>query len=1405
MCEWIGGWLAVLRSRALLRAALVAALAVALTTPTAASASATSARGAETDPPALGGAGAMTALLPNGLGEGLSLSFRGHRIRHRAPRAGISLKPSKTKPYWACPEDLCEEIIDPQPIRASGHWKLPAAAGRPLEGSGEYGGYDPLDLQSAYNLHIPYPEESTQTIAIVDAYGYEGIAEDLETYRHRYGLRPCTKANGCFRRVNEYGAEYNYPREGWQGENALDIDMASAACPSCHILLVDAASNSDSDLATAVNEAADLGATEISNSYGGAEESCGENNCEEYGAAYDDHPGVMITAAGGDTGYDNNGSGYESPEVPAAYPDVVAVGATSLRRASSGWSAEVWPESGSGCSRSEPKPAWQFDTGCANRTTNDVAAVGACETPVSSYSTPEHGWRVVCGTSVSTPLVAGIEAHASTFARSLPGAEAFYSDPGALLGVTRGSNGKCEPEYLCHAGLGYNGPTGNGTPNGPLELTSLTPIIATRPATALTSSAATLNGAVDPQGVSTIYHFEYGTTTSYGTSAPEPGASAGSGTAKEQVSQTITGLQSDTTYHYRLVVGGSVGADSVFRTAQSTVATVAPDVGPANGGNSVTITGTNFVGVSAVYFGSTSARSFVVNSETSITAAAPAASGTVDVTVTTPAGTTVASPADRYTYERLRWAGQTPWNEPGLEQGWLNGVSCTSASFCMAVGHYWHPSGWVNNRALVYRFTGAQWIQRTVALSEGYTGPYLSGVSCTASTACTAVGYAVATKSGDSVPFAVRWNGSAWSQQELAPPEGSLGSELLGVSCLSQDECVAVGTMKNSAGAWVNYSARWSDGTWNSLQTPTSNESTHSVIAGVSCGSQTSCMAVGWYDTGKGAKPFSLALANSPSGGWSLQPRAWYGVFEGVTCTSAEFCMAAGEAYGPPAVETWNGAQWTVAAAPELSDVTDGSLKGVSCVSPMDCTVVGYGLSKDQETTVTLAERWNGASWTEETTPREGERASELTGVSCVAPSECTAVGSSKAGGKRESLIETRRETTPGAVAVETGAASSITPTSATLNATVDPNGGQVSACRFEYGTTKAYGSSAPCSALPASGEDPIAVSAALASLATNTTYHFRISATDAGGTGYGSDQMFTTADTTIFGSLGSGDGQLDDPTGVAVDSKGDVWVADTENNRVEEFSPSGEYLSQFGSEGTGDGQFRGPAGIAIGPNDNLWVADSENNRVEEFSSEGKYITQFGSSGSGNGQFTEPSGVAVAPNGDIWIADSRKYRIEEFSSKGEYLTEVGPLYHPQGVAVDASGNVWVVDTRNNRVEELSASGAFIRVFGWGVKDGQAHAETCNTECLAGIAGSEEGQLDEPTGISVDAYGDLWVVDSGNNRVEEFTATGEYMTQFGSGSSDTDQFDSPWGIAIAGRSAYVADSWNDRVQKWVESE
>jgi hypothetical protein len=592
--------------------------------------------------------------------------IRGAGKRSRAPASGVSPTPSAATPYWACPTGACETIIDPPPLPVSGRYAL-REGGPLLEGGGELGGLDPQDLRAAYK--IPTSGGADQTIALVDAFGYKGAESDLATYRERYGLEACTgpppTGNGCFRKVNQAGEEARYPREtgqGWEAESALDMDMASAACPNCHILLVEATSEEPGDLAKAVDTAARLGATEISNSYGFPEQECEpeESDCQQYSSDYQ-HPGVLVTASSGDSGYQDWLRFGTSTEFPAASPNVAAVGGTALRKASNsrGWSEETWRGGGSGCSKSEPKPGWQSDKGCANRTVSDVSAVAACETPVSIYVKVFGGWNNVCGTSVSSPLVAAIEAHASEYARSLPGAAAFYLDPGTLFDVTAGREGECTPpgedEYLCYAEAGYDGPTGQGTPNGPLQLASGPPLVATRAASAVTTTGASLNGTVDPNDLETSYRFEYGTGASYRISAPVPSALAGSGKLPEEVGQAITGLKPDTTYHYRLTAtnsaGTSAGEDRSFTTAPPTVASLQRSSGASVGGASVRITGTNFDGATAVRFGSSDARSFDVRSNRTITAVSPPGAGVVDVTVTTGAGTSSTAPADEYLYK----------------------------------------------------------------------------------------------------------------------------------------------------------------------------------------------------------------------------------------------------------------------------------------------------------------------------------------------------------------------------------------------------------------------------------------------------------------------------------------------------------------------------------------------------------------------------------------------------------------------------------------------------------------------------------------------------------------------------------------------------------------------------------
>lgn len=320
-------------------------------------------------------------------------------------------------------------------------------------------GYNPADLQSAYNLPSS-TAGSGQTVAIVDAYDDPNAASDLSVYRSQFGLPACTTANGCFKKVNQQGGT-SYPRAngGWAQEISLDLDMVSAICPNCHILLVEASSSSLTNLGTAVNRAAAMGANEISNSYGGSESS----NDPSYDSTYYNHPGIAITVSSGDSGY--------GVQYPAASQYVTAVGGTTLNRASNtrGWSETAWSGAGSGCSAYDSKPSWQTDSGCSKRTVADVSAVADPNTGVSVYDSyayqGQSGWLVFGGTSVASPIIASVYALAGNASTVTYGSYP-YSHTNGLNDVTSGSNGSCGGSYLCTAGAGYDGPTGLGTPNG---------------------------------------------------------------------------------------------------------------------------------------------------------------------------------------------------------------------------------------------------------------------------------------------------------------------------------------------------------------------------------------------------------------------------------------------------------------------------------------------------------------------------------------------------------------------------------------------------------------------------------------------------------------------------------------------------------------------------------------------------------------------------------------------------------------------------------------------------------------------------------------------------------------------------------------------------------------------------
>ena len=393
--------------------------------------------------------------------------------------------------------------------------------------AGPAGGLTPEALASAYG-YSPTATGTGQTVGIVDAFDDPAIESDLEKFDAQYGLPACTTANGCFKKVGQTGSTSSLPaadKEGWSVEIALDVETVHAACPKCKILLVEANNASFANLAASVNEAVLLGATVVSNSYGGAESGPGSSERGAYS-----HPGVPIVASTGDDGYYgwdwvNEGfAGDEMPSFPASLASTVAVGGTTLQLNPDGTRAResVWNNNGpgdqeglaseerenatgGGCSKLFVAQPWQravanfAASGCANKRLDaDISAVGDPFTGFDIYNTYkcgtacaglDEGWLTIGGTSLSAPFISSLYALAgggngmSNPALTLYG----HAGDGSLrFDVTEGGNGfcggestaecgkpnpvfgevDCEGTTACNAVPGFDGPSGIGTPKG---------------------------------------------------------------------------------------------------------------------------------------------------------------------------------------------------------------------------------------------------------------------------------------------------------------------------------------------------------------------------------------------------------------------------------------------------------------------------------------------------------------------------------------------------------------------------------------------------------------------------------------------------------------------------------------------------------------------------------------------------------------------------------------------------------------------------------------------------------------------------------------------------------------------------------------------------------------------------
>ncbi len=492
---------------------------------------------------------AMPGLWPGSLPPGIHASYEKGGV------VSINVCPTPTRPGTAaCFAYL--RIDSP----AGSDRPAPTGAAAPADVLGDNGGYSPAFLQSAYNA--PSTTGGTgKTVAIVDAFDDPNAASDLAAYRSHYGLPACTVANGCFRKVNQNGQASPLPGTdpsgdgGWELETSLDLDMVSALCPKCHILLVEAKdassqSNGSTPLLKAVDTAVSLGADTVSMSWGTA--------FHEDGGTTFTHPGVRFFAASGDSGY------HGEAEFPAASPNVTAVGGTTLDQATSTGTRDAtetaWSGSGSGCDLFNPTPSWQPDVCSGKRAVADISAEADPATPVWLYDTfpagGATGWLRAGGTSAATPIVAALSALSTASFGGVDDPAAIpYSHSSAFNDITSGAAADCQAS-TCQAGPGYDLPTGLGTPNGVTGLEPARP----GPVQNLTAgaesakvnlswAAPTLDGGASITGYR-VFRSDHGAV---------PIASLGAS------ARTFTnpGLANGTTYTYHVLAVNAIGQGAI--------------------------------------------------------------------------------------------------------------------------------------------------------------------------------------------------------------------------------------------------------------------------------------------------------------------------------------------------------------------------------------------------------------------------------------------------------------------------------------------------------------------------------------------------------------------------------------------------------------------------------------------------------------------------------------------------------------------------------------------------------------------------------------------------------------------------------------------------------------------------
>ncbi|HEX5525622.1 MAG TPA: S8 family serine peptidase [Solirubrobacterales bacterium] len=603
----------------------------------------------------------------------------------------------------------------------------------------------------------------------------------------------------------------------------------------------------------------------------------------------------------------------------------------------------------------------------------DVTAPGVCILSTE----PGNTYGVKSGTSMASPLVAG--AAALLAAKNNPNSAENVEEIRNTLRAT-GNYG-----WVDTSGDGVKEPLLDVSNESVYSLVSA-PTVTTGSVAYVGVGASTetlLTGTIDPKGLSTTYQFEYVEAANYKPEAENPYAEGAkvpltsaslSGTVDQsyEVQQAVSELKAGTTYHYRLVAENSKGV--------------------AKGGDQ------SFTALSTC-------KGTEAQCEWSLqTTANPEAEKRAELEdVSCPSSTAcLAVGSDRYVSKGFfeLWNGSEWKRITSFSGGELKAISCPTATWCMAVAKS-EAKAWQLKWTEGFNVWSTE--AKTPPTPEGATELKIKDVSCSSESACTAVGrYSL---SGTWKPYVARWSGTSWALQTApSPGEGNASEAMLSVSCGSASFCLAVGKAASKP-----FAERWNGSEWTTQSAPNPTGATEAVLESVSCPSASSCMAVG-YSKASGTKRrtlteswngSALAVVTSPN-----PAKEGDAMLRSVSCPSTGSCIAAGVLAYPTILSeeettlalSWNGTSWTLQSTPNPSGNLFSSLAGVSCSSSVACSAVGRSRPTSAESnTQTLGERWNGETWSLQTTANpEAEKRAELEDLSCPSSTMCMAVGNDR-------------------------------------------------------------------------------------------------------------------------------------------------------------------------------------------------------------------------------------------------------------------------------------------------------------------------------------------------------------------------------------------------------------------------